>query len=443
MDSSITLKPLTASGEAWVRAYTHPPTEVAGVEGIPDHSTMSSTVVDFRNEFTVTPPAGVGTGTWSVLLMTTSDPEYPMIAFRWVGDTPADPIPNADILLFQNTSYNWGSEAVNWERDVSQFRPVKYSATHYFDASQLYNQGRVWASQIGMGNITHVDAPAGTTQSTNVYDIGLIPTTGGQVMQSSSKYYSGLAKDGCFQILRYIDPACQYSKMPTSVNIYQYQITPGGPIVNRQINLDRDLPSGQTLTAPAYPGLSMGFSLFKGMLNQATISSKLIHSWEVTTDVGSAWAPFAKPGPCPDGPAMDLASTEMFKLADGFPAAANDFGSFINAAKSLGPILKQVYNVAKPVLKTGLNTLPAGGLLNQILEGVEGLAMANSSQPKKKKQLKITPTAPIPMAKKSLTRAPAQQSESLASRSLRGVPLNKNQKQRLRKQMNRELALLS
>jgi hypothetical protein len=368
MDSSITLKPLTSAGAAWVKAYTHPPSAVSGVEGIPDHSTMSSTVVDFRNEFNITAPASGQT--WSVLILAQANPRYPVLSWKWPDNSYA----SYSFEQNANPSFNWGTNATNWEANVQRFRPVKASITSYFDASSLYNQGKTYAAQVGQDRRLFTASAADNVETR--YLLGVMPVNGGQIMQTSSKYYTGPASEGNFSILRYVDPSAQYA-----------DAAPVSASLNGTINgtaFDSDLGAG--FQPPTYVGMSQAWHLYTGLLPQATLHCKMIHSYEVVTDVGSAWAPFCNPGPCPDGPAMELAAVEQYKLQDGFPSSANDLAAFWNAAKSLGPVLKGVWNVAKPALKTGLSTLPGGGLMNQVVDAVENLALTQTPRGNSKKK---------------------------------------------------------
>jgi hypothetical protein len=84
---------------------------------------------------------------------------------------------------------------------------------------------------------------------------------------------------------------------------------------------------------------------------------------------------------------MDLAATEQFRLQDGMPAAANDLGSFINAAKSLGGVMKGVWNNGgKKLVQTGIATLPGGGLMNQVVDAIDAMARERSAPKKASKK---------------------------------------------------------
>lgn len=383
MDNSVTLRPLTKAGEAFVKEYIHPPTNTGMVEGIPDHSTMSSVVTDFRNEFQIDPPTGVGTGTWSTLLISFPNPQIPLIAIRWVGALPPAVLPAGDIVVFQNPSFTFGTNASTWDTTVSNYRYTKKSLTSHMVVSSLYDQGTAYAAQMAFESFIDPNTQNAGDRLTWSRNLDYIPTAPSQILQASSKSFEGEAKFGSFLVHRYVNPAMQYLGARATYErlVFKYINITGGTS-----SVTMDLVSGIPIPTPAiaapttYDGLTVGYNLYNSLLAQATIRAKCIHSIEATTDLTSAWSVFTEPGPCPDGPAMDLASVEMYKLADGLPAAANDFGAFWNAAKSLGPVLKSVYQGAKPLIKTGLNTLPAGGLLNQILEGVEGLAMQDTSK---------------------------------------------------------------
>jgi hypothetical protein len=366
---------------------------------------MNSVVSNFRNEFKIGAPPGVTTGTWSVLLMSVPNPEFPLLAFRWTGDDP--PAGGIEKVYCKNTSFAFQPtgeaplKATTWTATANKYRFLKKSVTHYMDASDLYNQGMCYASQ------TAIDTSVNpTVQSTTLpflkrwLDFGLIPTQPGQIMQSSSKAFRGPAKEGCFQVSRFVDPTALYNNAYPEIEQINYSYIPfGGGTISSAVSL-----SGGTDDAipPTYTSMSLGYTLFTGLLPQASINSKCIHSIESVPDINSTWAVFATPGPCPDGPAMDLGSVEMYKLADGMPSAANDLAAFWNAAKSLGPVLKSVYKGAKPLLQEGLKALPAGNLLNQIMDGIEDLVVTKTKKPKTKKGRRVQEEdVPQPMAKRT------------------------------------------
>jgi len=419
--------PKTAAGQAWLKAYLHPPTGGA-VEGIPDHSVQSSIGINWKNEFNIVAPTAPVSATWSALLISMPNPRYPLWVLKWTGDTPAI-VGDINSIVYENTNFDWGASSTNWNNNTSRFRAYASSLTAYFDASDLYNQGRAYVAQGTMGTpgrIVGTSVPADVGQDIH---FGSVPMVASNILQMSDKYYTGLAKEGSYSVQGFVDPVMNY------VN---------GFVAGFVLNANVQTLAGGATVAFAIPtnsptffsAFSVSYHLFTGLLPQATLQAKRIHGWEIIPNAGSAWAPFATGGPCPDASALEAAAIQRHGGQDGYPSAANDLAAFWNAAKSLGPVLSAAYKVAKPALKVGLNTLPAGGLLNQVLEGVESLAMSRTP---KKQKVSATAVKKRPLLK-------AQSSEANISPLIESyIPkgLSKSARKNLHKKLRKELNLMS
>lgn len=386
----------TKAGEAWVKSYSHPPSGNEGVEGLPDQSVQSSIVAGFRNEFSIDPPTAVGTGTWSCLLIGLPNVQYPLAVLKWVGDLPTA-TSGVSVQTLQNPNFNWGSNAFIWEDTVAQFRFLNSSTTVYFDASDLYNQGKCYTAQASFSDVATVGALTVGSQLGEYLNVGIYPATASQILQLSDKPYSGMAKDGSYSVEGFSNPVMNYRSANPTVS----SISGDMPIVTGVTSLQ--IPMGGTdKDAPFYTEFTNSYHLYKGLLAQATLQVKRCFAIEALPMPGSAWVPFIKRGPMPDAPALELAACLRHSGADGYPSAANDLGAFLGAAKSLLPVLGQVWKIARPALRTGLNTLPSGGLINQLVDGVETMVNARTPAPRKLGTVgqQVVQQAPVAKAKR-------------------------------------------
>ena len=119
--------------------------------------------------------------------------------------------------------------------------------------------------------------------------------------------------------------------------------------------------------------MSIGVTLMQGLDHRASAFVKEISAWEVATQTGSIWSPFLTSSAEPDPACIDEAYRIRFHMSDAYPAAYNDFSSLWGGLKALAPALKSAYNIAKPGIRAGLNSLPMGGWLNTGLDALEGV----------------------------------------------------------------------
>lgn len=380
--------PKTTAGANWLKTYLHPPSGALNVEGVPDMSVQSAACLNWKNEFSIDAPAGVGTGTWSALLLSTNNPQVPLLQFKWIGDLPAT---QADLLIkdYQNPNFSWGAESVAWRDAAAMFRPYASSVTVYFDASDLYNQGKCYVAQTAVELPSVVSGATPDSQVGQRLSLNYLPLSASALMQMSDKYYTGMAKDGSYSSLGFLNPEMMYEEaLPRAVFIRYGFTLANGTTVPGSPNLDL----GFGTIAPFYQGFTVSYHLYKGLLPQATLQVKRIHGWEIVPTPLSPWNPFVTAGPCPDIGAMEAAAIKRYADRDGYPSSANDLGSFLGLATKIAPILGGVWNVAKPVLQKGLGLLPGiGSILNPVIDKVEELVIEKT--PKRKKQPQSRPKA--------------------------------------------------
>jgi len=300
----------------------------------------------------------------------------------------------------------WGLNSVNWRNAVAQFRPCASSITTYLDVADLYNQGMVAACQTSLSELNNTHTGANPVFIDRTLDADQLPLTLGDVIQTSPRYYSSHAKYGTFSVHTFSDPSFQYEKEDPMAT----QLVAGTPIGQIRIDLctGNQLVGTQQPTewAPqTYMGMSTSYTLYTGLLQQATIVVKACHSYELIIPPKSIWTSFVSMGAPPDSVAMDSAAEARFHMMDASESANNDLGSLWAGLKKMAPALASTWKLAKLPLKTAISAIPGGSVINTLIDGAEGLlsdqAFAKKQKPKKKKGSKGTSTSASPQKKGS------------------------------------------
>jgi hypothetical protein len=316
----------------------------------------------------------------------------------WIGDTfPLAIVEGNNFFITPMVNNNfsfYGGDGSAWSVAVNKYRPLAVSMTSYLDSASLYNQGRVYAGQTGI-SATNVIPPLAPQFAPLTQEIQLaqLPDIATAILQMTDKAFNGLAKDGCYQPLSFTDPAMSYlDAAPTAVLLNMPQVASISPSGGLAVDWLRgetvSIESSSQIGPSIYSGFTMGVCLYKNLLIQETVDVKMIHAWEMMSSIGSPWAPFITPGAMPDPCACDAAFMLKYHMKDGYPASANDFASIWNGIKSLAPTIKAVYNTVKPGLKMLLQNsgIPGAGMIGELVDAVEGVAMSTSGSKKKEKQ---------------------------------------------------------
>jgi len=372
-------KAATKEGQDWQTKYLHPPGGPS-IKGIPDNSTASTVPISWTIENNVVAPTGTGTGTWSCLIFSFANPGIPSLAVAWAGAPPSTP-GDYVITQLQNTQFNFGNDAEQWNGAVSRFRPMYRSVTTYLDVSDLYNQGMVYAAQVAL-NATVVSEGAGIAVAYQL-NIGTLPVTPGQIVQSSPRSTTRHAKEGTFSPLYFLDPSVQYLAAQ-SVALTAGATLPGGAGITFDFSNSDDTP----LVTPTFLGMSVVTTLYTGLLQQSTIIVKDVAGFQCLVPPASIWVPFVTDGPSPDPAAVNGAILIRHHVEDSMPSAMNDFGSFI---RNVGSKLGKIWNVVKLPAQAALSLLPGGRLINGAINGVTAAHEANQLEQQVQPQARQRP----------------------------------------------------
>jgi len=449
--SKIDYKSLAHSeeGSAFIERFLHPPGVAIGpVNGIPDRNCTPSCVVNLREDFVIRPPALIAAGeTWSCLLFSIPDVTTPYVFFvaRDLATTPGNP------LCFNTSVLSPVSQPSVATRSVlanlaSATRTIGKSATVRLNAPALSDQGSVYAAQIQSQTDKQTATfnqlyPAVTPSSANpiqLYatgyrrDLSSMATLRGEgIAQMSSGSYTGQARDGCFMPMRYTDPSLTY----TDTSNDSYLVTDSGSGVREVYPqfMFRDLTEGVTGTdtflvldtragvqnmfresdatawssvnasksCDGFSHMATGVMSFTGLSSNATLTVRHCETIEALVNTASSWSPFLTESANPDTMAMDNAYMVRQKMADAFPAAYNDFGSFFAGVKKLAPTLLNFATSAPG--KALLSLAPGGGMINTVTSAIKDALESGQSNPPQRSR-------PIPAPR---PRKPQQQQQQI------------------------------
>jgi hypothetical protein len=395
--------------KSWLEAYLHPPAAPAvgsrsTISGIPDMSSIPSAVLNFKHEVEVrfegTLPEGE---TWSCLTVTVPSIDHHTLVGSWSGSRPEN---SEDISWkwYRNSTFDCGTGGINLSDAAHTFRPVARSCTGYLNSASLYNQGRVFACQtayqdeVGTTFKGEGGGQAGRPTTAHVLNV-FGPLSTSSIVGSSTKTYTGLAKDGLFMPLAYSEPFCNYqsakyrrqalgiSILDTSGNTLSMWLIPqddGTVVVRTESPLDEEQDI-VPFSSPIYDEMMCGVTLWSGLLKQETVFLKDVSVYEVSASINSPWAPFMSPSAAPDSMAIEEAYRIRHYMSDAYPSSANDFESFWKGIPVLAPLLKGALH--------GLKVATQGTSLQPVVEVVEQTAKLFSEPSPKGRAKKATKAA--------------------------------------------------
>jgi hypothetical protein len=380
----------TIGGRRAALRMLHPCGEgYAMVTKVPDGAINTSVVLERRDDYKLSSGLAADAGNWNCIVLDLPFLACGQIAFRW-ADT-ADP-QGADIAQAVIEAINLGAvagsgypawrstvafPAISYTRmysatlsdtigghDVSEIsaiiktaRRTYYGTTSELDASELYNQGRVftgqWTPDIANGTA------ANTTDETKVdtYNTQIPAYLIDQIVSSDSRFYKEEAKVGVYMPLRAIDSTILLTPAQEWRNVVASY--PGGPALETLLN---DQPKDLVLR-----GWSIAVTHWDGIDARANVSMKRIEGIEVEPAPNSLYSPFNSPGWPDDIRAMQMVREFSRNEPHGYPADFNSLGKLLqnivggigDAVGSLGlPIISDIGKAASGVARSGLgNTI--------------------------------------------------------------------------------------
>jgi len=348
----------TLAGRAWLEKALHPPGNAIGpIQGMPDNEAFPSTVMEFRNTFTVAPPV-TATTTWNLLVCALPSAEVPLIAWSWNAGA-APPTTATQPTLSGNPNYNFS----NWDSDVQRWRRLYGSLTCELNAPALSDQGMVYCAQQRLEiqdtvNTAPANPGAQAQMLAQAVLLTSLPTTPSVLQQISPGFYKHRAKEGCFTVSGLCQPTNLYtsgtSKSVTAGTEAQYGSNPQTSVTLNERSLAW-IGGANNVQSGLSNNWSSSWVLFTGISISATVELKMIHAYELQAGLGSSFALFVEASAEPDTDAIDAYFALRHGMMDGYPASFNFFGSLMAGLTSLIP------RIASWLAPVGKAALPAIG----------------------------------------------------------------------------------
>lgn len=346
----------SAHGAAFLEKYLHPPgPPLESINGIPDKDSMSSALVEYRLPDTIGPPTFTTQKTWDCLIVTLPNMRYHSVVFKWLTGSA---FPTAQVITNDEFVFN----DANIRQTMSRIRAVARSTTFYFNAPSLSDQGMVYAAQTRSTNSTttpNATPATGTTFPYCIADLGRLSQEPDFLTMMSNKSYMGPAKGaardkegggGVYLPHGFSQPTQPY--LPA----YGTQISSTGQEQARAFitHVHYTDPAGVSVSvslgeSPPFMDMSYGYTMFKGISVDATISVKTWMDFEVIVAPRGLWTPFITSGAEPDEKAMESAYRIKYHMSDAYPGSHNFLGALGGLLSTLAPAI--------PGIITGIGSL--------------------------------------------------------------------------------------
>jgi len=334
---------------------------------MPDGDTYPSTMLEFRNTQTISPPKGGVVPSWNCLILSLPNPEMIGLVWSWSTADPAPTIATVPVYL-NNSDYDFTAFA----GDVARFRRIYGSVTTQLNAPSLSDQGMVYVAQqrlqLTQFNLNYLiaDQPTDVAQRgypCNLIEVQTLPTDQSLLMQISPSSYKERAREGSFSVSRLVQPANQYvsTQPPASFFGSSDQLTSGNMlnIGTRSLRINYNATGASfNGAAPTTEPWSGVWTYYTGLSANATIEIKTIHGYEAQPSIGSPFTLFVQPVTGPDNRAVASYFHLTLRMQDGYRASENFLGGLLAAAKT---VLPKVLGFLKPSINTALKSFGGGG----------------------------------------------------------------------------------
>lgn len=313
----------TPHGIAFATRALHPAHAVIGCEGIPDNTCLPSCMLEFRQNWTQSAPAGT-TNSWSYLFVAIPSPI--MLTASTVTNDATTPV-TTDYYWYNNQISGSGAvgKSTTWLQAVNAARLVYYGVTLFMDAPALSDQGTMCGAQVQQTwKVTY-----NLTTPTAAYNG---PALGYDNLINLPGAVQWVAREGAYVPIK-LSSSNQYIQQST---VYSYS----------------GLTSPTTAqTIPQILDGMLGVLSFKNLSVNTSIRVTLRMGVEVQVPPSSPYSPFTRVPLMPDSDAITSYFTIASRLTDVYPASYNDWG------KLWGVIKK----VAGSVLRGAVRSIPIVG----------------------------------------------------------------------------------
>jgi len=327
-----------------------------GGKRIPDRTASATVAFEGRSDALISAPTEVSAGEeWDCMIVAIPVPESPFLVFKraaggasWgtpnVHEMPSISSGNVVTATWKVNQDGWPSLGVNG----AAYRTTYKGFSVVFDASDLNNEGRVYAGQLRGGITSRMtgDPGAGDFGNHPTYIIDQIPE-GPQALDSAC---SGMvrmkAREGIYVPCRFTDPEHVYQKTPWShinnagtgaaggSNVlgdvrYQFATVLGG---TGGVEAGLPVTGGDPLLTRVVSGIDntqVGVAMFMGIHKSANLDLKMRLGMEAQSDPGSPWSLFQEDAPLPDMSALTDFVVIQESLAMAYPERFNSFGALI------------------------------------------------------------------------------------------------------------------
>lgn len=382
----------TQAGTAWMLKALHPADAVPPWTGIPDGRALPTVIMEYEALLRVTPSAG-SAGTYTATAYLLPNPVQPLSVIT------VDNI-GTQYLGLRNPTVNpaggdMGTACDNFSALCGAYRMIYQSATWELDAPELYDNGTVVAAQIPMlcqeFNPTLLPTGGGASGKVvcgpHIHFMNYAANKPDYTSLSSKPLtYSGLAKDGVYQVLRQ-DTSLPWVNtlervlisgdaamaghvqdviLPTATYgdaFPYYGSTNTNPIVGAWVNTPSTAVTFQG--SPCLRLQQTNFGVIAGINISVNAAIDIRVRWGVEMMVGqtSVLAPaIRQPAPY-DALALRGYTAVVNQFPDAFPADYNGWDA-------LGGVLKRVWSAVAPVVR-GAGKMP--GLGGAIASGVSAI----------------------------------------------------------------------
>lgn len=377
----------TPEGTAWLMKALHPADATPPWAGIPTGNSEPTVVMEYESVIRIAPNAGA-VGTWECGLNLLPNPVQPLSA------STLDSVGVLTWGVMNQTLYSsgtaFGVAVANLENLAAYWRMTHMSVTAELDAPALTNQGTVVSAQIPFVKTTLNPSWVNLVDAPVAGDIGKLIVGGHidcvdnlknqlnyQTLAAKPMGYTGLAKDGLYQVLK-LEPSTEWAAtlqspylLPTgysgSANApWRGMLLPkttysdcfpfyGGnlPAGDRVLGCFCNPATTYLLSGSRVPQLLnplFGRSVFYNLDVAAALTCRVRWGVEYIVPPSSTLAPAMKAA----APLDELAIQTYGRLAaiepDAYPASYNSWDK-------LSGFLKSAYRAVRPVL-AGMGMIP-------------------------------------------------------------------------------------